>query len=500
MTRVRFGFYQKMNYEYIIDYLCNTAGASIQNVGERDERVNKRVEAEICSVFERYIVGEEGDEGNDFFKMAEGDVPFAYNGRSYEKIDDVKLRFTVKKVMEKMGVGIVYQKNSADKIAKECLEGLMAQDRCAFEPDRRYVVFPNCVLDTKTGELAEHDIRFKTDVVLEFDYKKGHRSALWDRIIAETIPDVGMRRAFQMFCGAFLINRNLFKIEYICLMVGTGRNGKSVVCKAIADLFGDTLVSSYSPEQLFRSAQSMYNLADINGKICNYADDVSNKDFSGGDFKQFTSGAKFQARHIYGRPFTVTKVPLMLCCVNDVPPTTDDTNGYYRRLLPIICPNQIADKDVDIELPNKLATDDSKSAIFNWIYEGYQMLVANNGKIAISDSIRMAKEEIKDDSNSARRWVKEMGFIAVQPYNSNDARWKPLKEWMAMYLNYCRDFSESPKTVKSVSKIFKEMGFLSEKRLDTTWFCIGVREQGDKPLAGSPAAEEEVQDDGDLPF
>lgn len=489
-------FIPVMKFELVIDYLVDAIGDSVKGMGVEDEKVNKRKEAEICEAFERYVCGLEGDEGCDFFKVAEGDVLFIYNGQYYEKVDMVKLTFIVKKVMERVNIGIVYQKNSQDKIAKECFNGLIADERCRFEPNRRYIVFNNGVLDTKDGKMYEHNIRFKTDIVLHIDYKKGQTSALWDKLIMETIPDEGMRNAFQQFCGGFLADRSEFKIEYMCLMVGSGRNGKSVVCEAITGLFGDELVSSYSPEDLFKSTQSEYRLADINGKLANYADDVSNRDFSGGDFKRFISGAKFQGRHIYGRPFTVTKIPLMLCCVNEIPPTSDDSQGHFRRILPILCPNQIADENVDVKLPQKLATEESKMAIFNWILEGYRKLVVCDGKIDISDSIKAIKEDIKEDSNSARRWIREMGYIKVVSIGPNDSRWKSVKEIMAEYMTYCKDFSESPKTSKSVSRLLNELGFEKKKMKDTTYYCLGVRE-----LDQEKGVELKTEnDEEDLPF
>lgn len=497
-----------MQYESVIDYLVATAGDEIEKKGDGDNKVDKLKEAELCEAFDAYICGEDGDEGCDFFRVEEGDVMYLFNGRYYEKIDDIRLRVIIKEVLARRHVGVVYRRNSAEKIAKECKDSLLSSERCRFEPDRRYVVFRNCVLDVQTMKVYEHDIRFKTDVVLDLEYDCEARSALWDSLIAQTIPDDGMRAAFQQFCGGFLVDRRQFKIEYLCMLVGNGRNGKSVVTDAIANVFGDGLVSSYSPEQLFgASSHCLYNLADINGKLANICDDLKNKDFSGGDFKQFISGHKFQARHIYGRPFVVSRIPLMVCCMNEIPPTTDDTWGHYRRLLPILCPNQIADKDVDYELPAKLAEESVKVAIFNWILEGYRALVKNKGNISVSESIKDIREDIKAEANSARRWIKEMRFVAVKPEGKEDARWKPMREWMQEYQQYCRDYSESASTPKKVAKIFNEMGFVKDERRDTTWYCIGRQELEALKEEPAPASEDEsepqmafMDDSEDLPF
>lgn len=494
-----------MNYQPVIDYLVETIGASCAEIGKNAEKVNKAIEAQLCDLFECYISGRDGDAINDFFKISDGDVPYLFNGLYYERIDDMKLRYVIKKAMDEIGVGLVYRKNCHEKIARECFESLCCTESCRFQPDRRYIIFKNGVFDTESCTFHRHNRMYKTDVVLDFDYDHKAHSDTWTKLITETIPDTGMRNAFQQFCGAFLADRGKFKIEFICLLVGTGRNGKSVVCDAVRGVFGDALVSSYSPEQLFRSSQSMYNLADIHGKLANISDDVSNKDFSGGDFKQFISGAKFQARHPYGRPFTVTKVPLMLCCVNEVPPTTDDSNGHFRRLLPIVCPNQVAESDVDVELPNKLSTDKAKAAIFNWILDGYRMLVRNSGKIDICDSIKVVREEIKEESNSCRRWIKSMELRPVKPLSSTDPCWKPMKQWMEMYRMYCQEYFETPRSVKSVAKIFKELGFVSEKRSDTTWYAIGTcpveQERGEKVSSYVLSGGESIKKDfGDEPF
>lgn len=441
-------------------YLTENVRSHIIAHGATDKTVNKLTEAEMYKAFEPYLCG-------DWVYVDEGEVPYVFDGRSFRKSNVVEMRSIVRDVLTECYVGMVYVVNSPSTIVSVTMDKLLTDENHLFKPNRRWVSFLNGVLDTHTGKLHEHSIKYITDLVLDFEYHKDAASPLWTRLLSQTIPDTGMREAFKQFCGAWMVDRSKFKIEYICLMVGSGRNGKSIVCEAVAGLFGSSLVSSYSPEQLFRlGTQSMYNLADIDGKMANYADDVSNKDFSGGEFKQFTSGAKFMARHIYGRPFTVTRVPLMLCCVNDIPPTTDDTNGYFRRLLPIMCPNYVADKDVDESLPDKLSQVDVRAAIFNWLYEGYQTVIKQNGKILLSDSIRAVRENIKEDSNSVRRWWRD---------RSDDDKngWFSFKVLAQEYNENCRLFGEPQKTAKSLSKVFNELCIDKQRRRDTTWYKFG---------------------------
>lgn len=483
--------------EYIVQFLGSYVGRCIEGHYQEDEKVNKRSEAKMGIIFERYITGNDGDNIPRTFLVSDGGIPYAYNGKYFEAITPETLQYAVKRTMVDANVGEVYLFNSHKKIADECMLALQSEHSCRFDVDRRYAVFNNVVLDIETNKLLEHDVNYRSDMVFDFDYDPKKRFAFWEEFMVQTIPDEGMRRAFQQYCGAFLANRNKYKIEYICLLVGTGANGKSVMAKAIVNLFADALHSSYSPEQLFKSSQKEYFLADIDGKVVNYCDDMSNKDFSGGDFKAFTSGAEFTGRHAYSkRPMKVTKVPLMLCCVNEIPPTTDDTDGYYRRLLPIVCPNIVVEDKRDTQLPNKLSTKEAKQGIFNWLMEGYKMLVENGGKIQVADSIKNVKENIKNESNSVRRWIKESDFISVTPDGSHDRRWKSLAEWMRSYQEYCKSYNEIPKTQKAVSKVFKEMKFATERRSSGTWYCIGIKEA----ILESVAKPFEYREEDEVPF
>ena len=202
-----------------------------------------------------------------------------------------------------------------------------------------------------------------------------------------------------------------------------------------------------------------YHLADVNGKIVNYCDEVSNKDFSGGDFKQFVSGGAFTGRHPYSkRPTKVDKIPLMLCCANTIPPTTDDTEGYFRRFLIILAPNHIEDRDKDPMLEMKLQAPEVKSAIFNWVLEGYKTFIKNGGKIDIAGSVR---EE---------------------------------------YVRYCNDWNETPKNQKSLIELFKKMGVASHRRSDGLWYYMEQNLSTDKAPVEQDDDLPKADNEPDLPF
>ncbi len=485
------------SYEEVVNYLSTAIGASLSAIGKEHERVKPYEEARLIDFFERYIY----KDFNNYFLIGDSDSVYIYDGTHYvtgRNSEDILLN-VIKDSMRRMDVGLVYQKNSYMKIARQCISGMKVTGAARFTPDRDYIVFRNGVLDLKTMALNDFGMDYRTDIVLDFDFKRGYTNPLWSKVICQTIPDGGMRKAFQMFCGAFLINRSVFSIEYICYLIGGGRNGKSVVTGAIAEVFGENLVSSFSLQELLYDNDKQYNRASLVGKIANFSDDVSKKDYSGGAYKQMVSGHKMTARNPYGKPFDLLDIPYLACCVNEMPPTTDDTEGHYRRMLPILCPNRISKEDADEELPLKLKSPDVKAAIINWIIEGREMVMKAKGKIEISEGIKEEIVRIQQSGNSARRWMLEYGLVKVVSPDPYDSRWKPMGDWMDMYNKYCKEMNEVPKGASSVGKIFREEGFESKRRNGRTWWCIGrigvdTNSLGEEELCAAGQIEE------DLPF
>lgn len=462
----------EVTYNFLVDHLEELlSNTGVVGMGAKDNRVDKFTEAELCEIFERYIY----DEMVSFFLINKSERLQVFNGRWYESAMPEMLEQVVKRTMKRLGVGLVYQKNSYKKIANECLDAMKVCEKVEFKPDRGYIAFNNGIYDLKERRLREFGEAYKTDIHLDFDYKDGYTHPLWEQKLEEIIPDADMRSALQMFFGCLLLKRDEIKVEYVCVLLGAGGNGKSVLVNAVVNVFGSDLFSTFSPEQLFRSQQSMYHLAELDGKLANFCDDVSNKDFSGGDFKSFVSGAEFEARHPYGSRIFKVKAPFLIFCANEMPPTTDDSEGFHRRFLPILSSTVTrTGAQKDPMLTYKLSQTDVKQAIFNWILEGYYKVVDCNGNIEVGQSVVETQKMLRDNSNSVRRWISDMGFVRVNPISKNDTYWRSLSAWYKDYDNYCKENGEkSPQKSTSVARVFRSMDFVEERRSDGKWFCIG---------------------------
>lgn len=486
-------------FEYLVGYLTETVGASFpEDYGADDGGVRKSKEASLCDIFERYIYRADMRR----FLLSRSGVLYVYNGKYYEEVvTETFLKEVIKATMARMGVGLVYQKYSPKFIAAECLAGMENSEKAMFIPDRRYIVFSNGVFDVKEGRLNDFDMKYQTDIVMDIAYDASAVYALWEQKVAEIIPIEAHREAFRMFCGMLLINRQEIKFEYVCFLLGPGSNGKSVIASTIAAVFGSRYFAKFSPDQLLKSSDKMFNLASLEGMIANFTDDLDKEDISSKGFKSFASGQEFEARHPFGRKVFKVKAPLMLCCANQMPPTTDDSWGYHRRILPIHSSLKVwGEEDKDPYLESKLSTPRARAAIFNWIYEGYKNIIANGGNIKLGKEVVDAQMELRDDSNSARRWLRDCELVYVDPNGREDKRWKLFKEWHRMYREYCQENGERyPQTSKSLGKLFREKGYATRKDASGVWYCIG--QMGVDTLPNRDCVSYDVPtDEEELPF
>jgi putative DNA primase/helicase len=401
-----------------------------------------------------------------------------FNGKYYETVNDSFLGNALSRVLENIGAGRVYRLEYPKKIAGIIATEIVNQSQCDFKPNRRYIAFNNCVLDIKEDRMLDFSGEYITDICIDFDYDPFKTCELWDKFICQTFPVEGFRDTFQWFCGALLVNRREYKIEYSLFIVGPGGNGKSVVMDSISNMFGNGLIAKFSTTQLFDASNSQQNMAALEGKIANFTDDIDKKLLSGGDFKTFVSGGQFQARLLYKEPFIV-EAPFMMCCANEMPPTADDTEGHHRRILPIKSTDHIyKGEERDTQLTNKLSTTEARQAIFNWLYEGYKRVIADKGNLELPSCVTAFRNSVRDNSNNLRRWLKEVGYV-VCSRGDDKGTYVLINELFTEYEDFCSEERIKEKNVKSKSN-FKDalgvIGFITVRR-NNGWFVLLKKEK-----------------------
>ena len=116
----------------------------------------------------------------------------------------------------------------------------------------------------------------------------------------------------------------------IAIMLGSGTNGKSTFRQMIINLIGDVNVSVSTPHEL----QSRFGLFSLEGKICNYGDEVGTKPLDEMDkLKSISSGesVNYERKNKDVRNYDFKT--LLMFNSNEIPPIKDKSDAVLNRLL-----------------------------------------------------------------------------------------------------------------------------------------------------------------------
>lgn len=141
----------------------------------------------------------------------------------------------------------------------------------------------------------------------------------------------------------------------IAIMLGSGTNGKSTFRQMIINLIGDNNVSVSTPHEL----QSRFGLSSLEGKTCNYGDEIGTKPLDEMDkLKSISSGESVNYERKNKDPRSYPFKTLLLFNSNEMPVIKDKSDASLDRLLIIPFNANFkgkADKSIkDEKLKNKI--------------------------------------------------------------------------------------------------------------------------------------------------
>lgn len=497
-------------YEYLVErlresmerlYAKESSGKSnikLRGLGQYDKRCYPARTLLLRGLVRSIIL----DSEEKMFLVTETGKICAYNGIYFEIAEESEAFLTelLKRVFLSLEVGSWYNDEYPSRdIARSCLSSLRLDDKYRYVENKRYVAFENGVFDLSDGKLKKGRIEQHPFMVFDFDYcakdvhygrcseqygMVGNPCRLWDKKIAEIIPNRERREMFQQWCGSLLVDHERYKQEYVLYLIGPGSNGKSVLANVIAGLFGGEYFSRFTLRQLFKD-DFRNNRANLRGKIANLIDDLDEKSIGGNDFKSIASGALLETRELYTKKTFKIAAPPILCCTNAIPESYDDSYGQHRRQLPLYTTTKVFIGDErDPELTYKLTCTEARCYIFSWVYEGYKRVMANKGEIAIPPTVKEDCEIMLANSNNMRRWWRHRGFIAYSKFQGAE-RWMSMKDLMKDYKEYVEMEGTSPRFLADLCSMIESKG-ACKHRMSAGWgYCVS------KSVYGAKSADEE---------
>ena len=261
----------------------------------------------------------------------------------------------------------------------------------------------NCLINLKDGTTMDLTDRFYTTNYLPYDYNKDAISEKWGDFLLEiTDNDIDMMLLLQMWCGYLLMPTNKFQKFLLC--VGDGANGKFVFFDTIAAALGKHNVSNVplacfsEPYKIYSTYGKIVNMSNENAKTLEANTESTIKEYTGGD--------KMLWEQKYKDVFSDYPTAKLMFATNILPVIRDTSDGIWRRMIYVPFDVQIPESKQNKSLSSELQTPEELAGILNWMLEGRQLLIKNNGFV-IPDKCNDKLNQYRMDSNSALGFINE---------------------------------------------------------------------------------------------
>jgi len=322
-------------------------------------------------------------ERHNAYKVIDGsDHVYSYNGKYWEPVTSTRLNeFSYKN----------FNPKPVSSITKEFIKAIestnIASKGWLDETVERKVNFPNGVLDLETKKFLPHSPDFGFTGILPYDYDPEAKAPMFEVFLDQVLMgDQELKNLILEFMG-YSISGQKNRLHKALILLGDGANGKSTLLELWSSLLGPDFVSSVNLDEL----KNTQFKAMLIGKYVNISEETPRRALlESSHFKDMVSGKQITSKSIWEKPVTRPCRAKFVFACNELPPASDATDGFSRRLLIIPFKFTVKEKDMDIHLDEKLLNE--RSGILNMCLDAYDRLVKQNG---FSESVA-AKRELEE--------------------------------------------------------------------------------------------------------
>ena len=171
-------------------------------------------------------------------------------------------------------------------------------------------------------------------------------------------------------------------------------------------------------------------------------------------FKKIASREPIECKILYQNPFEVADYSLQIISTNVLPRTTEPTEGYFRRFMPIPFDTFIPIEERNFRMNKVDFWEESGElpGILNRVIAGLKRLV-QNGSFTESESSKRLLEEYRRDSDTTQVFMLDEGY---SPGTDQIA----LKELYREYRGHCGENGFHPVSSKTFAQRLRNQGYV----------------------------------------
>ena len=256
----------------------------------------------------------------------------------------------------------------------------------------------NGMLNLDDYSFKPHKKEYYSTCMLDVEYNKKAKCDRWEDFLDQTIQDYDTIGVMQEYTG-YILTPDI-SYEKALLLYGPGGDGKSTFFHILQALIGETACSAVSLPGL----EDQFYRATLHNKLLNVSSETEGFAFASNWFKAIVSGDLISAAFKNKDPFEFKPHLKMVFAFNRWPRVLDNTDGFFRRIIPITFKKQFKGKERDLRLKEKLLKE--LPGILNWALEGLQRL-REQGDFLHSADINRTMIKYKYENNPVLGFVED---------------------------------------------------------------------------------------------
>lgn len=364
---------------------------------------------------------------------------YNYKTKIYDKLNEKNMSRIIKVILDKVDKSFWSLKLESYLIEIINRDFEFIENLPIYE---NYIFFENGIYNIQTKKLEKYNPNILATYKINNKYTFGSNCNMFLRFINTiTNNDKELTMLIQEIMGYTLVNNT--KAQKFFLFYGEGGNGKSVLESVIRIMVGKENTSSVSLEQL----KSNFLVSNIVGKLVNIASE-NESDFEVEKLKAITSGDSITIDQKYKDPYQYTPTCKMIFISNSLPNTSDNSYGFYRRLIIVPFNKTIKIEERDVNLTSKLI--DEMDGIVQWAISGLERLVENNYQFTNSSEVSRVMDKYKEEQDPVYLFYKDKLKYKLGARTNK----KNILQSYALWLN---TRMISPRGTDSSSKFWKEL-------------------------------------------
>lgn len=203
-------------------------------------------------------------------------------------------------------------------------------------------------------------------------------------------------RTVQQYLGYCLLPTN--RLQVCLILNGTGGEGKSQLGHIVANILGEENIIQCNIQKV----QERFGMANCANKLVYLDDDLDGKALvKTGNFKSLVTSKEKLEAEVKGVQQNTGQFYVRFLCLGNNPLQSlyDQSDGFHRRRLILVVKPRDKSRKTVYDLGDIILKEE-KEAVFQWMVDGLNDLIASEWKLYVSESSRAISDALKRDSDT----------------------------------------------------------------------------------------------------